>query len=77
VSDTPGSVTLTPEQADWYQQRFGVRYTGVQANHLLPPRRVRRHQSKHISELDIEVLQAQDGLRKRLEHTNIVKASKE
>jgi hypothetical protein len=33
---------LTPEQQEWYREKFGVRYSHVQDTPLQPSRRVRR-----------------------------------
>jgi hypothetical protein len=41
-----GSSKLTPEQQEWYVQKFGRRYLYVQQTPQVPPRRVRRRLRK-------------------------------
>lgn len=40
--DTPGSTKLTLEQREWYEDHFGILYTHVEDNPVMPSRRWRR-----------------------------------
>jgi hypothetical protein len=60
---------LTPDQQDWYQNRFGERYVAVAENPLRPSRRVRRGRG---TKADEQVFAFQrDALRKLTGQTTI------
>lgn len=42
MTETPGTTPLTPEEQDWYQQKFGERYVAVQWHPGAASRKERR-----------------------------------
>jgi len=46
-----GSSPLTPEQQEWYEQRFGVRYVAVAEQPFRPSRRIRRGRPKDATDM--------------------------
>lgn len=46
VSGSKGASVLTTEQADWFKDKYGVRYVGVQTNASVPSRAQRRAMRK-------------------------------
>lgn len=46
MSGRHGASVLTDEQSDWFKERYGVRYVGVQTNASIPSRAQRRAMKK-------------------------------
>lgn len=69
--DTPGSSRLTPEQQEFYETRFGVRYHAIAENPIRPSRKLRRA-LKHgpgrqtITTAELQILDRQRELERAL-----------